>query len=69
MGESYRKQNLFLTFYSIRVKCEELFVNLIQTLKINKNIIVKLCTSILIEIFNKNKVENTITFVSVFGNK
>ena len=35
------------------------FVKLIQTLKINKNIIVKL--NILIKIFNKKQVENTIT--------
>ena len=29
-----RGQNLFFTFYSIRVECEELFVKLIKTLKI-----------------------------------
>ena len=40
--ESHRGQNLFSTFYSIKVECEELFYKTNKTLKLTKKIIVKL---------------------------
>ena len=68
MGESYRKQNLlFLYFTLLEYNLKNWFVNLIQTLKINKNIIVKLCTSILIEIFNKKTKLKTQSLLLVYS--
>ena len=40
--ESHRGQNLFFTFYSIKMECEELFCKTNEHLKLTIKIIVKL---------------------------